>query len=50
MTSTYSVGVSYLRVASEVARKPARVSELELPPPSFAHLLRISDDPFQPVH
>ncbi len=39
-----NVGKSYLRLASEVARKPARVSELRLPPPSFAHLLRISDD------
>ncbi len=39
-----NVGTSYLRLASEVVRAPARVSELKLPPPSFAHLLRISDD------
>jgi glycosyltransferase involved in cell wall biosynthesis len=39
-----NVGASYLRLASKVTRKPARVSELEIPPPSFAHLLRISDD------
>jgi glycosyltransferase involved in cell wall biosynthesis len=39
-----NVGASYLRLASKVTRKPARVSDLELPAPSFAHLLRISDD------
>jgi hypothetical protein len=39
-----NVGKSYLRLAVEVVRKHARVSGLRLPPPSFAHLLRISDD------
>jgi len=39
-----NVGKRYLQLTSEVARKPARVSELRLPPPAFAHLLRISDD------
>ena len=39
-----NVGASYLRLASKLVRKPARVSELELPRPSFAHLLRMSDD------
>ena len=40
-----NVGASYMRLASEVVRKPARrLRELKLPPPSFAHLLRISDD------
>ena len=32
-----NVGQSYLRLASEVAGKPALVSELRLPPPAFAH-------------
>ena len=48
-----NVGKSYLQLASEVLRKPARErgpteacagGKLRLPPPSFAHLLRISDD------
>ena len=43
-----NVGTSYLRLAGEVARKPAcrpaRVGELRFPLPSFAHLIRISDD------
>ena len=39
-----NVGASYLRLAREVVRRPARTSALELPPPSFAHLLRMSDD------
>jgi polysaccharide biosynthesis protein PslF len=33
-----NVGKSYLRLASEVARKPARVSELRPPPPVLAQL------------
>jgi glycosyltransferase involved in cell wall biosynthesis len=39
-----NVGESYLRLANDVARKAAPVSTLTFPPPSFAHLLRISDD------
>jgi len=39
-----NVGTSYLRLASEVVRRPTPAAELVLPPPSFAHLLRMSDD------
>ena len=39
-----NVGASYLRLAGEVVRTPAPAAELVLPPPSFAHLLRMSDD------
>ena len=40
-----TVGESYLQLASEVTRKPAHLGEQRLPPPSFAHQLRISNDP-----
>lgn len=39
-----SVGQSYLRLAGDVARRPARVSAPRFPAPTFAHLLRISDE------
>jgi glycosyltransferase involved in cell wall biosynthesis len=39
-----NVGGSYLMLANEVAGRPEPSRDLAIPPPSFAHLLRMSDE------